>query len=163
MFIRSFVRGFNTASGVSIIGHRVAQSGRDESKARVVRMYNFTEVAKDRADRILFRDSQDGRVKFFTNRCDFGGVNFDCFEILSANQQITLRGRKRLGGGRFGRFKHFFCRLGITGSTVVIFTLGRGGARARRSRGKVPKVRESVGGESRIVFNVTSRIFSQDI
>ena len=50
MFIRSFVRGFNTASGVSIIGHRVAQSGRDESKARVVRMYYFAEVAKDRAD-----------------------------------------------------------------------------------------------------------------
>ena len=64
MFIRSFVRGFDTASGVSIIGHRVAQSGRDESKARVVRMYNFTEVAKDRADRILFRDSQDGGVSF---------------------------------------------------------------------------------------------------
>ena len=59
-------------------------------------MYNFKEVAKDRADRILFRDSQDGGVKFFANRCDFGGVNFDCFEILRANQQITLRGRRRL-------------------------------------------------------------------
>ena len=126
-------------------------------------MYYFTEVAKDRADWILFRDSQDGRVKFFANRCDFGGVNFDCFEILRANQQISLRGRKRLGEGRFRRFKHFFCRLGVAGSTVVIFTLGRGGARARRSSGKVPKVRESVRGESRIVFNVTSGIFSQDI
>ena len=110
-------------------------------------MYYFTEVAKDRADWILFRDSQDGRVKFFANRCDFGGVNFDCFEVLRANQLITLRGRKRLGKGGFRGFEHFFCRLGIAGSTVVIFTLGRGRARARRGRGEVPKVREAVGGE----------------
>ena len=91
----------------------------------------------------------NGRVKFFTNGCDFGfgGVNFDCLEILRTDQQIFLLGWKRFGMGGFRRVEHFFCRLGIASSTVVIFTLGRQRARARRGRGEVPKVREAVGGE----------------
>ena len=132
--------------------------------ASVVSVNYFAEVAKNGANRVFFRNSENGAVKFLADRGDLGRVNFQNLKVFGTD---CYRVQNGLNSGGFLRESRqhlsFFSGGSIAGRFVYLLALSGGGSRASGEGRGVPQRRKTVIGKCREISRISGRIASHQV